>query len=235
MYDGEFFDENLRMMQLYDVGFTSMTAHDALALASLATVIGRDDVAATMKQRAAMMINDLQLLWNKELSVFANVYFWNMSYPRITPTSFYPLMVGAATADQASAMIKAWLLNSSRFCINENWPVGNTDECYWGLPSVSADDPAFPPGGYWRSYVWGPMAQLVYWSLDNYDSDPLVHTAKAAMCKQLTAMFMNQWNMNRHVCENFNPHKNGTECTGNHFYHWGGLAGYITLTENGLV
>ena len=26
-------------------------------------------------------------------------------------------------------------------------------------------DPAFPPLGYWRGYVWGPMAQLVYWSL----------------------------------------------------------------------
>jgi hypothetical protein len=42
---------------------------------------------------------------------------------------------------------------------------GNADECYWGLPSIQRGDPAFPPLGYWRGYVWGPMAQLVYWSL----------------------------------------------------------------------
>jgi hypothetical protein len=27
------------------------------------------------------------------------------------------------------------------------------DECFWGLPSISADDPAFPPLGYWRGYA----------------------------------------------------------------------------------
>ena len=53
-----------------------------------------------------------------------------------------------------------WLLNSTRFCISEDWPSGVTDDCYWGLPSISADDPAFPPLGYWRGYVWGPMIQL---------------------------------------------------------------------------
>ena len=42
---------------------------------------------------------------------------------------------------------------------------GNADDCYWGLPSIERADPAFPPLGYWRGYVWGPMAQLVYWAL----------------------------------------------------------------------
>ena len=38
---------------------------------------------------------------------------------------------------------------------------GNADSCYWGLPSIQASDPAYPPLGYWRGYVWGPMIQLV--------------------------------------------------------------------------
>ena len=39
---------------------------------------------------------------------------------------------------------------------------GNADSCYWGLPSIQASDPAYPPLGYWRGYVWGPMIQLVH-------------------------------------------------------------------------
>ena len=65
--------------------------------------------------------------------------------------------------------------------------------------------------GYWRGYVWGPMAQLTYWSLKEYDHVPVVRSARKAMCKQMTAMFLNQWRLHAHICENFNPHKNGTE------------------------
>ena len=52
------------------------------------------------------------------------------------------------------AMTTHWLLNKTRFCINENYQTENEGRCYWGLPSISADDPTFPPLGYWRGYVW---------------------------------------------------------------------------------
>ena len=45
-------------------------------------------------------------------------------------------------------------MNSSRFCLSPSGDfAGNTDDCYWGLPSISADDPAFPQLGYWRGYA----------------------------------------------------------------------------------
>ena len=63
-------------------------------------------------------------------------------------------------------MVSEWLLSPEHFCIAPGGDfAGNADECYWGLPSIQRGDPAFPPLGYWRGYVWGPMAQLVYWSL----------------------------------------------------------------------
>ena len=96
-----------------------------------------------------------------------------------------------------------WLTNKTRFCINENYETENEGRCYWGLPSISADDPTFPPLGYWRGYVWGPMAQLTYWSLAEYDHVPVVRSARKAMCKQMTAMFLNQWRLHAHICENF--------------------------------
>ena len=49
----------------------------------------------------------------------------------------------------------------------------------WRLMSaVFLDDPAFPTLGYWRGFVWGPMAQLVYWALDMYSHLPLAQQVK---------------------------------------------------------
>ena len=50
----------------------------------------------------------------------------------------------------------------------------------------------------------------------------------------MSALFLNQWRAHHHVCENFSPWRNATECTGMHFYHWGGLAGFIGLLDAGF-
>merc|ERR1719336_1568689 len=97
---------------------------------------------------------------------------------------------GLVTDKQVDAMMTNWLMNLTRFCVNADWPTGNSEDCYWGLPSISADDPAFPPLGYWRGYVWGPMAGFTYWSLQSYDHVPAVQSARKAMAKQLNEMFL---------------------------------------------
>ena len=75
-------------------------------------------------------------------------------FEHISPTSFYALAARAATDEQASAMVEQWLLNRSRFCIAPSGDFqGNADTCYWGLPSIEASDPAYPPLGYWRGCV----------------------------------------------------------------------------------
>ncbi len=140
-------------------------------------------------------------------------------------------------------MMRDWLMNPAHFCISPNGDfANNTDDCYWGLPSIEASDPvllpfypfptlsillthsilrifvyylqAFPALGYWRGYVWGPMVQLVYWGLERFDHVPSVRQGRKALCKQMTAMMLNQWRLNAHVCENFSPHKDEKECTG---------------------
>jgi hypothetical protein len=60
MYDGEFFDANIKIhgsygigqMTLYDVGMASMFVSEADALTTLATLIGRTDEATVLKTRA---------------------------------------------------------------------------------------------------------------------------------------------------------------------------------------
>jgi hypothetical protein len=132
-------------------------------------------------------------------------------------------------------LVTGWLLNRSRFCIAPAGDfAGNSDACYWGLPSIAASDPAFPPLGYWRGYVWGPMALLVHWSLLEYDHLPVVRAARKALCRQMTALMLSQWRAHRHICENFSPHRNATDCSGTKFYHWGALMGLISMVEDGL-
>ena len=74
---------------------------------------------------------------------------------------------------------------------------------------------------------------LTYWSLQRYDHVPAVRAARKSLCKQMTAMMLNMWRRHRHICENFSPHRDATDCSGTQFYHWGALAGMITLIEEG--
>lgn len=274
MYDGEFFVHNVStdgpnhvgLMTLYDVGMSSMFVQEARALSYLArNVLGRDDEADRLDQRAGAQADLIrEHLWHDLDGIFTNK-FWNGSfYPRRSPTSFYGLGARAASDEQAERMIEDWLLSPDHFCIAVNGDfANNTMQCYWGLPSIDASDPAFPPLGYWRGtskltesisrvhrfhaltlifsnakgFVWGPMAQLTYWSLREYDHVPIVRRARKALCKQMTALMLSQWRTNRHICENYNPHQtadtSGGDCTGTKFYHWGALTGLISLIEDG--
>jgi hypothetical protein len=96
---------------------------------------------------------------------------------------------------------------------------------------------AFPPLGYWRGFVWAPWAQLTYWALEHpsYRHLPLVVQTRKAVAKQMTAMMMATWDSKRHICENFSPHQVNEmlpgDCTGTWWYHWGGLAGLLSLLE----
>ena len=47
------------------------------------------------------------------------------------------------------------------------------------------------------------LVRLTYWGLLNYDHVPAVRVARRAMSKQATAMMMDQYNRNAHVCENY--------------------------------
>eukprot|EP00966_Prymnesium_polylepis_P194679 4512857-Prymnesium_polylepis.1 len=60
-------------------------------------------------------------------------------------------MATAATDAQAETMVRDWLLSPDHFCVAPDGDFkGNSDDCYWGLPSIQKADPAFPPLGYWR-------------------------------------------------------------------------------------
>ena len=135
-------------MRLYDVGFASMVAMEAEALAQLAPLVGRgDDVVTRLTQRAATQRALIAShLWDEEGGIFTN-RFWNGSfYRRISPTSFYAMLAKAPTDAQAAAMVTNWLLSPEHFCVAPNGDfAGNHDDCCAPLPApVDPSHPATP-------------------------------------------------------------------------------------------
>eukprot|EP01084_Bolivina_argentea_P096645 173745_1 len=236
MYDGEFFNATTHHMELYDVGMTAMFINELQRLTALGEAINvSSDVIRTLNERYSFMVNaTLNELWDDSNGIFVNKFSRNDTfYFRISPTSFYPLMSGEPTVKQAEMMVTNYLLSPDYFCISETWPNNQSDECYYGLPSISRNDPAFKSQNYWRGLTWGPMSQLVWWSLDEYvDQSDIVKNGQNALMKQMNAMMLNVWNNKRHICENYSPSKDHTECTGVHFYHWGGLSGFLSLIHD---
>ena len=127
-------------------------------------------------------------------------------------------------------MVQQYLLSPSYFCISETFPANQEEACYYGLPSIARSDSAFASQNYWRGLTWGPMVQLTWWALDEYaDESTVVKQAQQALERQMKAMMLHVWNEKRHICENYSPGSATTDCTGDKFYHWGGLAGFVSF------
>lgn len=235
---GDYFNQTSGLMEMYDVGQSSLTAQEAYSLAELARLLGKpQQLQNKLKARGDLLKSLISShLWDESSVAFTNAFSTNGSFnPRISPTSFYPLQARAATNSQAKRMVARWLTNRSAFCVTEDGDYGGNDPngCYWGLPSINAADPAFPHG-YWRGAIWyhsiqclpvvlfathdfpvscilhftflpslavrGPMVQLTYWSLQNYDQVPSVRSARKALAKQMAGLMMSQWDAHRHIC-----------------------------------
>ena len=199
------FNKSTCKLTAYNIGQTSMVMMELLSLAELADVIGRPE-GAMLRSRAAFLANQTrESLWDAGYETFASRFASGVCprnltlcddatgfLRRISPTSVWPMLSGTATDAQATTMMTAWMQNSSRFCIAPNGDFAGNDpkSCWWGLPSISADDPAFPPLGYWRGFVWAPWAQLTYWALEHpaYSHLPVVVQTRKALAKQMTAV-----------------------------------------------
>lgn len=91
------------------------------------------------------------------------------------------------------------------------------------------------PYRYWRGHTWGPLATIVYWGLSDskYAASALVTTARAALARQMREVMGAVWRAEHHVCENYSPYRQPGEakCTGDPFYTWGGLTGFLSFLE----
>lgn len=200
-----------------DVGLNSLLALDGDMLANIAESLGHAGIAKRLRRRADDLKTRIRTrLWDPSRRLFAN-RLWSGKFVRsIAPTSFFPLLAGAATIAQTRRMV-ALLHDRKRF--------GGK----WLLPSVTRDDPAFSDNVYWRGRIWPPLNFLVWHGLKRNGLDD----EASRLARNSYRLFMAEW-AERRCPENFNADTGAAmdQADTDSFYGWGGLMPYIAVSES---
>lgn len=145
------------------VDLQAWLALDAQLLGRIATRLGRPAEADAWATQAAARRDDLRTaFWDPRDGWFYDRRIRDAQDPFVrvpTPASFLPLLVGAATDDQARAM--AARLGEAQFLAAP-----------FGLPTVSVTHATYNPTDYWRGPVWIVTNALAIWGLQRYGLDP---------------------------------------------------------------
>ena len=200
-----------------DVALNSLLVLDAEMLALVAAELGREDEARRLEVRGRALAARIgESLWDPEREVFANRLWSGRFVSSIAPTSFYPLIAGAASPAQARALLR-WLEDPGRF--------GGR----FVLPSVSRDDPACRDNVYWRGRIWPPLNFVVYQGLRRYGFDDQA----AAVAGRSYEMFARPWREARHCAENYGSRDGAVtdQPDTDTFYGWGALMPAMAVAE----
>ncbi|ETO12373.1 hypothetical protein RFI_25004 [Reticulomyxa filosa] len=215
MWDNVSFDAvSTHHMMLWDVGFNALVMNDLKYLIKLTRFIHGNDskTEELLTERYDFYRNGIRkYLWESDVyHMFVNRRTTDDYdfYPRVSPTYFYPLLLGTDLLNitEAEFIVQNYLLNNQYFCVNQD---------------------------YWRGLSWAPMSMLTYWSLDEFAAKSiLIQQAQDALVMQMRQLFLNAWLNHAHVCENFSPGNETTECTGDLFYYWGALNALLTFISH---
>ena len=105
---------------------------------------------------------------------------------QISPTNFYPMIIGAPTKAMAKKML-AVLQNRRKF---------------WGryvVPSIPRDSSTFQQQSYWRGKIWPATNYLLFQGLKRYASAKLLNSVAA----KSVALFMHNWRTTHTWNENY--------------------------------
>ena len=200
-----------------DVGLNSLLALDGEMLAAIARELGYREAGESLARRSEeLKARIANHLWDSERQVFAN-RLWSGAFVRsLAPTSFYPLLCGAARPEQAKAMV-ALLDDPAKF--------GGE----WLLPSVTRDDPAFPDNVYWRGRIWPPLNFLVYQGLKRAGFPE----AASRLAENGYRLFRGEWETHRRCPENFGAVSGQAldQPDTDSFYGWGALMPAVAVAE----
>jgi hypothetical protein len=220
MYDGVPFDGTSNLLEQEDVGLTALYVADCNALSEIAGTLGRTADAAELRARGERYAAALRGLWDEKSGMYLNRRTdTGEASPKLSPTSFYPLIAGVPTAAQAQRMAREHYFNPSEF------------HGEWVIPSIARNVAGFEEQSYWRGRVWGPMNFLVYLGLRNYH----LEEARADLVRRSIALLLKSWRSDGAIYENYNAITGaGNDVTSSDaYYHWGALLGVLTLVEEG--
>ena len=216
-HDEATYDPVLRSLSTWDLGLNCAVALDAEMLGKIAQELGEADVATEMAALAeAHRALIREKLWDPERRIFANRQRNGAFVRSLSPTSFYPMLCGAADAGQTAALL------------------GHMDDVAtfatpWPLPNATRDDPAYADNVYWRGRIWPNVNYLVWLALHRAGE-----TARAAdLAEASHALFQKNWLRDRIAGENYNPETGEALDQGDAdgFYIWAGLLPLMAVEE----
>jgi Trehalase len=214
MYDDVDFNPTTYTMELDDVGLNSLFALDAECLSRIASILGIESDSRRFEDEYQRVKARVQSrLWNERDGIFENRYWDGRFSSTLSPTNFYPLIAGIATADQAHRMVREHLTNPDEF---------------WGeyvIPTVSRREPSFHDQYYWRGDIWGPTNYLVSEGLDRYGEDAVA----LEFAQKSYALFMDDWLRNQRTNEQY--YAWGGSAGGDTHYTWGALLCLIAMEQ----
>ncbi|MDW5317099.1 MGH1-like glycoside hydrolase domain-containing protein [Rhizobium sp. PL01] len=216
-HDEAVYDPATRTLSTFDLGLNCAAALDAEMLSKIAAVLGKHDAArkfAAIAERSRKLISET--LWDESRGIFANRQRNGGFVRSLSPTSFYPLLSGAATPQQASRLLEHL-----------------SDKATFGgdfvLPNATRDDPAFADNVYWRGRIWPNVNYMVWLGLRRYG----FNAQASKLASQCYELFMKSWCKDRIASENYNAVTGDAMDQGDTdpFYIWAALLPLMATGE----
>ncbi len=220
LFDSALFNENTHKLELASVGLLSLYISDCKNLAEMAAILGRVNDQQELLDRAEKYALKLTELWDEGSGIYRDKNLaTNRFSSRLSPTSFFPLITGIPTQEQAERMVNEHMLNPKEF-------YGE-----YMLPSIARNDSAFSDNTDWRGRISPAMNFLVYLGLRKYD----LPEARLMLAEKSVELLYKEWKIDRGVYENYNATTGeGGDISGEgSFYTSGGLLSLIAIMENG--
>ncbi|WP_051248149.1 MGH1-like glycoside hydrolase domain-containing protein [Inquilinus limosus] len=209
IHDEAAYDPETRTLRCEDVGLNSLLAFDAEVLSWIAAELGDQAAAAAHAETAARTRAKIGAeLWDESRGIFAN-RLWSGEFVRsLGPTSFYPLICGAASPGQIQQLL-AHLEDPATF--------GGE----FVIPGTTRDDPAAKDNSYWRGRIWPPLNWMVWHGLrrNGFEAEAI------KLAEDSLRLFRRAWDERRLCPENYNAETgepmDQPDTEG--FYSWGAL------------
>ena len=216
-HDEATYDPATRTLSTFDLGLNCAVALDAEMLSLIAGELDRAEEADEFA-RLAEASRDLirTLLWDDERKIFANRQRDGGFVRSLSPTSFYPLLCGAATTEQAAELLRH-LDDPATF------------DTPFVLPNATRDDPAYAENVYWRGRIWPNVNYLVWLGLRRYG----FAEQAGRLATRSYDLFMRSWREDRVAAENYNAETGQALDQGDAdpFYIWSALLPMMAVEQ----
>ncbi|PZM14515.1 MGH1-like glycoside hydrolase domain-containing protein [Rhizobium tubonense] len=216
-HDEATYDPATRTLSTYDLGLNCALALDAEMLSKIASVLGYREDALEFASLADISRNLIgSELWDESRGLFANRQRAGGFVRSLSPTTFYPLLCGAANPEQASRLL-------------EHLADPETFGGAFVLPNSTRDDPSHAENVYWRGRIWPNVNYMVWLGLRRYGFNR--HALELA--GKSYELFMQNWKEHRIAAENYNSDNGEAMDQGDTdpFYIWSALLPLMAVEE----